>query len=485
MHCLPRGTPLLMPPHPVGKVFFCIALVGRPNVGKSRLFNCLTHSRTSIVHDLPGVTRDVVSMELPSGATLLDTGGLGLVGGETPVELLAAIERQVDFAIAMADLVVLVLDGKAGLVSGDLAIAAALRRRGKRVLPVVNKVDGGDLEAAVADFASLGFGEGPIAVSAEHGRGIGDLEAVLFRGLEPSDGTASGEERLAMAFIGAPNVGKSSLANALLGSPRMIVSEWAGTTRDSVHGDFTFADADGREQPMRILDTAGLRAPGKVDSSVEYFSSLRARRALGSTPVIFLVLDAVRGLTEFDKKIAADVAAAGKNLAIVVNKWDLAMRAVLRDALPAYGSLQDFQTSFEEALRRELFLWPQIPILFLSARDGEGIHALGETALLLRKRSLQTITTGVLNRFICECLEEHRPANRSGKTFKIFYSLQTAEDPIAIRLYCNNQRLFTPTDESHLRRKFIERFSLGGCSLRFTFVSKPGRQREKSKNLIR
>jgi GTP-binding protein len=417
------------------------------------------------------VTRDIVAVDLANGATLLDTGGLGLNDGETPAELRIAVEEQVDFAIAMADRILLVLDGKCGLLPQDLEIAMLLRQKGKCVTPVVNKVDSGDLENAAYVAAPLGFTEKTFAISAEHNRGIDCLEAEIFKNLpELNNGT---ESLLSMAFMGAPNVGKSSLANALLGARRMIVSATAGTTRDAVSGDFTFIAEDGGQYPMRIVDTAGLRAEGKMNSSVEYFASVRARSAMESVDVVFLVLDAVRGLTKFDKKIVAETQAAGKNLAIVVNKWDLAERAVAGGALPNYDDLTTFRSSFEDALRRELFAWPQIPILFLSAQTGENVRAIGSTALRLRERSTQKITTGALNRFIGTCLDERPPAQKNGKAFKLFYALQVSVAPIAIRLYCNAQKLLEDNYEAYLRRRIIGQFDLGGCPLRLTYISKP------------
>jgi GTP-binding protein len=419
------------------------------------------------------VTRDLVSADLPGGVTLLDTGGLGLVGGETPTELLDAVERQVELAIAMADVLLFVLDGREGLLPQDREIAAMLRRTGKRVIPAVNKIDGDGMEDAICECAALGFSESPAAVSAEHGRGIEELESRLYGDLPPADSPP--ERPLTFALLGAPNVGKSSIANALLGMERMIVSPIAGTTRDTVHGDFSFSSG-GEEHAMRILDTAGLRSGKKISSPVEYFSSLRARRALEDADAVFLVLDAVRGLTSFDKAIAEEVREAGKCLAVAVNKWDVALDAIRRDALPAYGDGKSFQRDFAAALRRELFAWPDLPLLFFSAATGNGIGEICTTAIDLRRRTSQQIGTGQLNRFLGEHCDDALPS-RGGKSFKLFYALQTASAPVSIRIYCNDRSRLDGPQLARLRRHIVEHFSLGGCSLRLEFHSKERRRK--------
>jgi GTP-binding protein len=445
-------------------------------VGKSRLFNRLTNSRDAIVHGRPGVTRDVLSADLPNGATLLDTGGLGLSGGETPAELVAAVEAQVDLALAMADLLVFVLDGRAGVLPQDREIAERLRRTGKRIVAAVNKVDGPDQEVIAYECASLGFAEAPIAISAEHGRGIERLEASIYRDLPPPTISGKEEKTLTIALLGAPNVGKSSIANALLGTGRMIVSPIAGTTRDTVLGDFLFQGGDGPHS-MRLLDTAGLRANKKISSPVEYFASLRSRGALAAADVVFLILDAARGLTAFDKVIAEEVREAGKCFAVAVNKWDLAQDALRRDALPTYEDAGHFRREFADALRRELFGWPELPLLFLSATTGEGVRAICSCALDLRRRNGRQIATGPLNRFLGELCQGGIAAPGGGKPFKLFYALQTASSPITIRLYCNDRQRLAAAQLSHLRRRITEQFSLGGCPLRLDFLCKERRSK--------
>jgi GTP-binding protein len=453
----------------------CIALVGRPNVGKSRLFNRIGCERISIVCDTPGVTRDVVSVDLKNGATILDTGGIGISVREGAfLELQNAIEEQVDLAIAMADVILFVLDGKSGIVAQDLEIAAKLRKTGKRVIPVLNKVDTEDLDIAACAVEQLGFSGMAFAISAEHNRGIGELKSEIFKDLLQQPGIE--EYLLSFALIGAPNVGKSSLSNALLMSYRTLVSDIAGTTRDVVSGDIEFITEDGRNVKMRVLDTAGLRNLQKMDSSIEYFSSTRAREAMRSVDVIFLVLDAVRGLTKFDKKLALEAKENGKCLAVIVNKWDLAKDAFCSGRMPGNDDIESFRNAFFCAIRDALFDWPLIPVVFLSSRDGSCSKTICSEASRLYARSTQKITTGVLNRFLAEIIVKRQPVQQNGKTFKLFYALQVGVSPITIRIYCNSQKFLNRAYESYIRKKLVENFDLGGCSLLIDFVSKPSRK---------
>ncbi|MDR2667869.1 MAG: ribosome biogenesis GTPase Der [Puniceicoccales bacterium] len=457
---------------------FCIALVGRPNVGKSRLFNRLARSRLSIVHGQPGVTRDVVSADLPNGATLLDTGGLCLCGGETPDELVEAVENQVSMALAMADLLVFVVDGRSGPLPQDLEIAAKLRKTGKRIVLAINKIDNEAMDATVDSWSPLGFGGSQVAISAEHGRAIGSLESRIYADMQAVATEPDSERPTTLAIVGAPNVGKSSIANCLLGGNRSIVSAVAGTTRDTIHGDFTYSKG-GSDHPMRLLDTAGLRAIKKISSPVEFFSSRRAHGAIEEADVVFLVLDAARGLSSFDKSIAASVMEKKKCLAIAVNKWDLALDAVSRDTLPQYEDIGTFREEFERALRKELFQWPAIPIIFLSAKSGLAVDGICASAIDLRERSAVKIGTGQLNSFMAELCGDGIQNHGGGKSFKIFYALQTSTSPTALRIYCNDERLLHGTQLTRLRNRLVERFHLGGCPLSLDFVSKPKRNSKK------
>ncbi|MDR1456936.1 MAG: ribosome biogenesis GTPase Der [Puniceicoccales bacterium] len=463
---------------------FCLAIVGRPNVGKSRLFNRLTNSRRAIVHDQPGITRDVMAEDLPDGTVVLDTGGLGLVVGQsqTSAEIAMAVEEQVHFAIAMADLILLVLDARSGVLPMDDEIAGMLRRIGKPVIPVANKVDNDSMADCTGEFTKFGFARAPIAISAEHNRGIDVLqtaigeirEKVIPSDAEANDESARDETDLSIAFVGAPNVGKSSLTNLLVGTSRVIVSETAGTTRDSISAKFEAVGPDGDTKNIRLVDTAGLRSFGKMDSSVEYFSSVRAREAMGRVDVIFLVLDAVNGITRQVQRIVHEVEALGRPLAVIVNKWDLSYLAFSGGNLPAYESVDAFRKSYEAKLHKELFAWVNVPILFTSALTDKNRGQIVATAFQVAERAQKKLTTGMLNRILGECVSSFHSMH--GKPFKLFYALQTATYPHTMRIYCNQRRLLNKTYESRLRRQCIESFDLGGCPLRFEFFSKPPRK---------
>jgi len=301
-----------------------VAIVGRPNVGKSRLFNRLARKRISIVHDQPGITRDVISTVIEDDAyTLLDTGGIGLKEGATRADIIKASELQVQFAIETASVIVFVIDGLSGVTALDERIAGSLRRSGKKILLVVNKADFGDEKVEQSDLYKLGLGE-PLHVSAEHGRNEDYLREAIRERLGPlpveTDGSAkSAADPLCVCFIGRPNVGKSSLGNRLLNSERLIVSDVPGTTRDSVEVDFKFRGRDHDLHPFKLIDTAGIKAATKLASPVEYFSRLRALDSIQRTDVVFLVLDALEGVTQQDKAIAGEAIKERKPIVIVVN----------------------------------------------------------------------------------------------------------------------------------------------------------------------
>jgi GTP-binding protein len=292
-----------------------VALVGRPNVGKSRLFNRLTGRRLSIVHDQPGVTRDVISAEVGDAYWLLDTGGIGMDLEQTPQRIAHAAEDQVEFALQAAQVILFVVDAQSGITTLDERVAEKLRRYGPQVLLVANKVDM-DVDASQADeFVQLGLGM-PVSVSAEHGRGILELNHAIEARLGPKPPLAarSADRRIPIALFGRPNVGKSSLGNALLKSQRLIVSDVPGTTRDAVELDLEYQKSSNETLKFRLADTAGLRSKRKVDSSVEYFSSMRTQHALERSDVVFLVIDAMEGVTKQDQALAGAIQDAGKSM---------------------------------------------------------------------------------------------------------------------------------------------------------------------------
>jgi len=454
-----------------------VAIVGRPNVGKSRLFNRLARKRISIVHDQPGITRDIISAEITDGAyTLLDTGGLGLLDKNTPSSLIAASEQQVVFAIETAALIVFVVDGKDGITGLDERIAQMLRKSRKEVLLVVNKADFHLDTLDNPDLYKLGLGE-PIAVSAEHGRGEDSLREGILKRIGPAQelapGTAAGPERLKVCFIGRPNVGKSSLANRLLTSDRLIVSEVPGTTRDAVELNFDYKSRDGKHWPFTLIDTAGIKAATKLSSPVEYFSRLRSLGAIKEAGVVFLVLDAFEGVTQQDKAIAGEVVKEAKPIVIVVNKWDLVLKLFRSKAPPPeYKSERDYREKYEAALFNQLFFTPGAPVMFASAKSGHEIERMLRAARALERRLDTKIPTAKLNQALIYLAERTPPAAIAGARFRIYYATQTGTRPFRIKLFCNREKKLDESYRRYLEAGIVKEFDLQGCPIHFDLVGK-------------
>ncbi len=500
-----------------------VAIVGRPNVGKSRLFNRLTRSRISIVHDQPGVTRDVVSANVVEGAyTLLDTGGLGLKGGDSPVELTRASEKQVDFAIEAADLILFVVDGLEGFTALDAQIANRLRRGKKNVLLVVNKADFGDDKIDLGEAYRLGLGE-PIRVSAEHGRGEGDLRDAIIGKLGPVPvpaaadaasasaapseqsaeitdeaaletdpdgnplpaalpGRRNPDEPLCVCFIGRPNVGKSSLSNRLLGSDRLIVSDIAGTTRDAVEIPFVFQGRNGKDYPFRLIDTAGIKAQTKLASPVEYFSRLRSLDAISKCDVVFLVLDAVDGVTAQDKAIAGEAIKERKPIIVIVNKWDVVKDSFRKgldpdcapeEAIHDFKTEREYRAKYERAIRDRLFFTPGAPILFVSAMSGYEVDRMLNCAVQLNRNAEKKIPTAKLNALIQELAERVPAPAIGGKRFRVYYVVQTGVRPFRVKLFCNREDKLSEQYRRYLEAGMVKEFGLDGCPVYFDLVGKP------------
>ncbi|MEL0119089.1 MAG: ribosome biogenesis GTPase Der [Opitutae bacterium] len=453
-----------------------VALVGKPNVGKSRLFNRLVGRRVSIVHDQPGVTRDVISEELPD-FTLLDTGGIGLGGELTPEIIQAATEDQADFAIAAADLILLVTDGREGCSPLDETVASLLRSKGKPIQLVVNKIDQPELEGAIDDFARLGLGVG-LPVSAEHDRGTDALQTAILRHLGPPppvDLEKVSQRRIRISFAGRPNVGKSSLCNRLLASDRMIVSDVPGTTRESVERDLDYESKGEGTWGFRLVDTAGMRRKRKVDSTLEYFSNLRTKGAIESSDAVFLVIDAQDGVTKQDQILAESILDEGRALAILVNKWDQAQDTFRGGALEGYANLKEFRDSYEESIRKELFFLPDSPVVFVSAQTGFAIERILRTARQLDAIQETPLPTGELNRVIGGLLERQPPTLIRGKRFKVYYTVQVGTRPFRIRLFCNQPHRFEKGYKRYMEKGFQSHFGLPGCPVRFLLTGKEER----------
>jgi GTP-binding protein len=454
-----------------------VAIVGRPNVGKSRLFNRLARRRISIVHDQPGVTRDIISAEVEEGGyLLLDTGGLGLQDADTPAKVIKASEVQVRFAVETADVILFTVDAREGVTSLDERVATLLRKSKKAVILVGNKADqGGEKIANVDELYRFGFGE-PFFISSEHGNGESELRTAILERLGPEPAPVTGaKERLTICFVGRPNVGKSSLSNRLLKSDRLIVSEVPGTTRDSVEINFDYRSRDKRIWPFRLIDTAGIRAATKLSSSVEYFSRVRSLDAIRQADVVFMVLDAMDGVTQQDKAIAGEIIEAARPIVVVVNKWDLVHSAIRKGGLLQYKNERDFREQFEEALYDRLFFTPGAPVIFVSALTGHEIERMLKSARALNERLDRKIPTAKLNQEIIRLADRMPPPAVGGQRFRVYYATQTGNRPFRIKLFCNREEKLTEQYRRYLEAGLVKEFDLDGCPIHFDLIGKKKR----------
>jgi len=421
-----------------------IVLVGRPNVGKSALFNRLAGQRISIVHDQPGVTRDRIEAvcrlgEVPFG--IVDTGG---IGASPDPDFAEATHRAADAAVEDADAVLLVVDGKDGLLPLDAELAAKLRRAARPVVLVVNKLDHSGKDDLVDEFLGLGF-ERIVGVSAAHGRGLGELLSAAQDALGGQVPVVPVPEEAIpprIAIIGRPNVGKSSLINALLGVDRAIVSDIAGTTRDALELPCELAG-----RPYRLLDTAGIRHRSRHNTSVEVFSVMRSEAALRRADVCVLVIDATAGVTEQDKRIAGLVQQAGRAVVVAVNKADL---------LPDEARHRDGLKESLAQWRADLFFLPFAPFVVLSALTGDNLRRLGTTLEKVRQHATRRLGTGELNRVLRDALEKHPPPAKGMRRLKVFYATQLEAPeprpfaPVRFLLFVNAPDLLAPTYTTYL-----------------------------------
>jgi GTP-binding protein len=441
-----------------------VAIVGRPNVGKSALFNRLIGRKVSIVHDMPGVTRDRIAAECKSGGapfTVIDTGG---IGGGADATFATQVRTEVDLAVEMADAILFVVDGQSGLTPVDEQLASELRRARKPLLLVVNKIDNDKHRHRDTEFSKLGFGQS-IAVSAEHGLGIGELVSLTEPLLPPPLPRDPDEEKkfpLQIAIVGRPNVGKSSLINAVLNDKRTIVSDISGTTRDAV--DIPCVIEGGH---FVLIDTAGIRARGKVSHSVEVFSVMRSEKSIDRADLCVLVIDASQGVTAQDKKIAGLIQEARKPCVVAINKWDLIRpgKSVRRETL-------------EETLatiRAELFFLDYAPVVLVSALTGEHVGRLFRQIKRVRRAAQERIGTGQFNRLITEWVSANPPPSRSGKRFKILYGTQVEHSPgkaIAnpvFLFFVNDPDVLAPAYRRHLERRIREIHDFSGLPIEFRF----------------
>jgi GTP-binding protein len=464
-------------------MFRSVVIVGRPNVGKSRLFNRLTRSRISIVHDQPGVTRDVISAPVEDGGyVLMDTGGLGLKDNETSsAAIVAASERQVGFAIDTASVIVFLIDGLASVTALDDKIAKRLRTGKKPVILVVNKADFGDEKADHEGVARLGLGQ-PIFVSAEHGRGEGELRDAILKIIGPGPEKVVEEKPhqkrppgpICICFIGRPNVGKSSLANRLLNSDRLIVNSLAGTTRDAIEVPFEFKGRDKKMHPFRLIDTAGIKASTKLASSVEYFARLRSIEAMQKSDVVFLVLDALDGVGSLDKAIAGEAVKERKPIAIIINKWDLVHEAFKKKGgIAGSTSEREYREKYEKELFNRLFFTPGAPLIFVSAMTGYEVSRMLNSAVQLHRTLDKKLPTARLNEHLKFLTNRTPPPAVGNRRFKIYYATQTGNRPFRIKLFCNREESLSESYRRYLEAGLVKEFELKGCPIEFDLVGKP------------
>ena len=447
-----------------------VAIVGRPNVGKSTLFNRLVGRRIAIVEDTPGITRDRLYADGDWNGrdyTLIDTGGIQMFD---PDPLKAQIRTQAEIAMEEADVIVFVVDTTVGLTADDYELATALRRSPKPLIVVANKVDNGDQENRnVAEVYALGM-PNVYPVSALGGRGVAEaLDAIVER-FPPAPKDAGEEiedDRIKIAIIGRPNVGKSSILNSILGEERVIVSPIAGTTRDSIDTTFTFNDKE-----IVLIDTAGIRRAGKIQGSVEYYTVLRAMRAIERADVVMLVIDAHDGLTDGDKRVGGLAHEAGRAAVIVVNKWDLGRKEVLEE-MPGQNPMK----VFSDELRDGMHFLAYAPLAFTSATTGKGVSAAVDTALDAAEAHTMRIPTGELNRILRDAVDAH-PYTDKGRPLRVKYATMPSVKPPTIVLFVNDPELMHFSYLRYLENRIRESYSFEGTPLRIQ-VKRAAKERDE------
>ncbi len=433
-----------------------LAVVGRPNVGKSTFFNRIIGERKAIVEDVPGVTRDRIYAETEWNGrefAIIDTGG---IEASTDDPILSQMRDQAVVAMDMADLILFMVDGKEGLTTADIEVGAILRRTGKKVILVVNKIDNpSKMPDTIYDFYELGLGE-PIPISSANMLNIGDLLDEIVSGFPDRDYEAD-EENIKLAIIGKPNVGKSSLVNALTKENRVIVSPIAGTTRDSIDTPFSFEGND-----FTLIDTAGLRRRSKVYDSIEKFSVIRAIAAIERCDICILMIDAMEGITEQDKKIAGIAHEAGKGMMIVINKWDLVEKET--------NTMRDY----ERKVRAELLFASYAPILFTSVLQGRRIYDILRKAAAIQEIRMRRITTGKLNNLIEDAVMMRQPPSDKGKRLKIYYAAQIGVAPPLFSFNINSRELMHFSYARYLENRLREAYDFEGTSVKFVYNEKKG-----------
>lgn len=426
-----------------------VAIVGKPNVGKSTFFNYLAGSRISIVQDTPGVTRDRVYAETNwrgRNFTLVDTGG---IEPESQDIILSQMREQAELAISMADVIIFLTDVKQGVTGADREISLMLKKSGKPIVLVCNKADNFEKDRnEIYEFYNLGLGE-PFPISATNAIGIGDVLDEIYEKLPKQEGEDDDRQEIKVAVIGKPNVGKSSLINKILGENRAIVSDIAGTTRDAI--DSSFENEKGK---YILIDTAGIRRKSKVKESIEKFSIMRTLLAIERADVCLMLIDAVEGVTDQDAKIAGEAHEAGKGVIIVVNKWDEVEKTT--------GTLENY----EKEIREKLKYLSYAPIIFISAKTGQRVNKLFDLINYVAEQNALRISTSVLNQVINEAIAMVQPPTDKGKRLKIFYGTQASTKPPTFVIFVNDKELFHFSYERYLVNQIRKEFGLVGTPVR-------------------
>lgn len=433
-----------------------VAIVGRPNVGKSTLFNIFANSRISIVEDTPGVTRDRLYADtewLDNEFMMVDTGGIEIMNTD---KIAVSIRQQAQIAIAEADVILFVCDARAGITHEDAEVAKMLRQSKKPIVLAINKADSPKQEMEIFEFYNLGIGE-PIPVSAANHLGLGDLlDAVVEKFPETSAyGEDGNEDEIKVALIGRPNVGKSLIFNTLVGEERSIVSDVAGTTRDAID---TPVIREG--QKFLFIDTAGMRRKARIDEPIEKYSIIRSLRAVDRSDVVLMVIDAIDGVTEQDKKIAGYAHEAGKGIVLVVNKWDL------------YDKDNTSTLRYTENLRRELVFMQYAPVVFVSAMTKQRIHRLPEVIHYVAEQNAMRISTSVLNQVVEDAIAINPPPTEKGQRLKILYATQVKIKPPTFVIFVNEPEIMHFSYQRYLENKLREAFGFEGTPLQMIIRGK-------------
>ena len=427
-----------------------VAIVGRPNVGKSTLFNALAGEKISIVKDTPGVTRDRIYADvtwLDKEFTMIDTGG---IEPDSKDVILSQMREQAQIAIETADVILFMTDVRQGLVDADSKVADMLRRSGKPVVLVVNKVDNFDKYMAdVYEFYNLGIGD-PIPISAASRLGLGDMLEVIAEHFPQADAGEEEDDRPRIAIVGKPNVGKSSIINRLLGENRVIVSDVAGTTRDAIDTEIVH---DGKE--YIFIDTAGLRRKSRIKEELERYSIIRTVTAVERSDVVLMVIDATEGVTEQDAKIAGIAHERGKGVIIVVNKWD------------AIEKNDRTMREYESNIRQVLSYMPYAEIMYVSARTGQRLNKLYDMIDMVIENQTLRVATGVLNEIMTEAVALQQPPSDKGKRLKLYYITQVSVKPPTFVIFVNDKELMHFSYTRYLENKIREAFGFRGTSLKF------------------